>query len=50
MNNRFCDFTMKEVNDSLTPSNFIEGVIVLMPPPFGINKLGKEGFQNDNPL
>lgn len=38
MSKRISDCTMKGVNASLTPSNFIEGVIVLMTP-FGINKL-----------
>ena len=32
MSKRISDWTMKGVNDSLTPSNFIEGVIVLMTP------------------
>lgn len=38
MNKQISDCNMKGVNDSSTPSNFIEGVIVLMTP-FGINKL-----------
>ena len=49
MNNRFCDSTMKGVKVSLTPSNFIEGVIVLMTL-IRNQQVKMRVIQNGNPL
>lgn len=49
MSKQISDCTMKGVNDSLTPSNFIEGVIVLMPP-IRNQQVKIRVIQNGNPL
>lgn len=49
MSKRISDCTMKGVNDSLTPSNFIEGVIVLMTP-IRNQQVKIRVIQNGNPL
>lgn len=49
MSKRISDCIMKGVNDSLTPSTFIEGVIILMTPVRN-QQVKMRVIQNGNPL